>query len=333
MAALPTTNITTTLVANTLGVSTRNVGELCAHSKINMWSKRKPVRDPRLSVPEAEVGVSASNDYGLTFPAYAGDDTLLTIYKKPGGGSAQPFRLGDFRGYDHGALPPVRLPLAPDKLEKRRHTISAMISLPGSSNVSIGDIMGFEGNLRLGVMVYEPGGGLIGAASAQEAGGGSVIVDFTGLAYTGLTVKFCLTDYYKSWATPGGMTALFEIPRKLSTENKNWPLLDLVAYTPPTAVPVFTVTHNPSGAGSLDIRIETQTYTGAIFIQYLKKSDLSFGGSSTFTHTIAGQVVEYSESSVSWLQPGVLYEARLWLSATPSGAFAASTLVTVFQEM
>ena len=43
MAALPTTGITTTLVGTTLGVSSRDVGTLCTHPNINMWSKYKPV--------------------------------------------------------------------------------------------------------------------------------------------------------------------------------------------------------------------------------------------------------------------------------------------------
>ena len=42
--ALGTTNITTTLVGNTLGVASRDVGVLCSSSLINKWSKNKPVR-------------------------------------------------------------------------------------------------------------------------------------------------------------------------------------------------------------------------------------------------------------------------------------------------
>src|SRR5690554_7998 len=98
--ALPTTNITTTIVRNELGVDTNNVGELCVHSNVNMWSKRKPVRDSRLSIPVNEVGRGSAQNYGLNIPGYQGDDDLITTYERPTGGSSSPYRLGDFRGYD-----------------------------------------------------------------------------------------------------------------------------------------------------------------------------------------------------------------------------------------
>lgn len=37
--ALPNSNITTTMVANELGTSSRDVGYLCTHEGINKWSK------------------------------------------------------------------------------------------------------------------------------------------------------------------------------------------------------------------------------------------------------------------------------------------------------
>lgn len=250
--ALPTTNITTTIVRNELGAATNNVGQLCTHPNINMWSKRKPVRDSRLSIPVNEVGRGSAQDYGLNIPAYQGDDSLLTTYVRPTGGSMSPYRLGDFRGYEHNAGIPVIIQPPPAELEKRVHNIASIVAMPGGGNVTIGDIIG---NLRVGVMVYQSGGGLIGAASGANPGDGNVTIDLTGLVYSSLDLKFCLTDYHKPWETPGGMTALFEIPRVYSGQNSNWINLPLVAYVPPAEISAFSVLHNPNGAGGLDITI------------------------------------------------------------------------------
>lgn len=335
MAALPTTNITTTLVANTLGVATRNVGELCTSSKINMWSKRKPVRDTRLSIPVNEVGVgnsqNSAENYGLIIPAYQGDDSLLTTYKRPTGGSNSPYRLGDFRGYNHNAVAPVIIPSAPSKLEKKVHNIASMVAMPGGSNLTIGDILGFLGNLRIGVMVYQSGGGLIGAASGANPGDGSVTIDLTGLVYSSLDLKFCLTDYYKSWDTPGGMTALYEIPRAYPGQNQNWINIPLVAYVPPTEIPTFIVAHNPI-ANRLEIRIETTRYTGPIFISYESSGG---GGGATKGLSISEPETLYTfyESNVSWLVPGITYRAMVWLSSTQSGRFDKETTFTAMMPM
>jgi hypothetical protein len=40
---LPNSGITTTLVANTLGISSHSVSQLCTHSNINYYSKYKPI--------------------------------------------------------------------------------------------------------------------------------------------------------------------------------------------------------------------------------------------------------------------------------------------------
>lgn len=84
--ALGTTDISTTLVGNTIGNSSRNVGVLCTSSTINKWSKFKPVKTPW---PDAN-----DNWYGL-------DPTNNWAWVLPSGGSTNPFRLGDFRGYEH----------------------------------------------------------------------------------------------------------------------------------------------------------------------------------------------------------------------------------------
>jgi hypothetical protein len=113
--ALPTTGITTTLVGNELGVATRNVGNLCKAESVNMWSKTKPVRKAQVT-PMVIPDDFQSVNYGIGIPSYATVQALYNnmlssspqwIYERPNGGASQPFRIGDFRKYDHTAVKAV----------------------------------------------------------------------------------------------------------------------------------------------------------------------------------------------------------------------------------
>jgi hypothetical protein len=97
--ALPNNNITTTLVRNELGENTNNVGELCTSNKIHMWSPNKPYSlIPPTSAEMDRPSPPANGLWRLTDGA--------VVYKKPTGGASDPYRLGDFRGYNKSAAPP-----------------------------------------------------------------------------------------------------------------------------------------------------------------------------------------------------------------------------------
>ena len=113
--ALGTTNITTTLVGQTIGVASRDVGTLCSSSLINKWSKYKPVRYPVISTTGITNWWKAvDGNCGLSIPEYLNIDNLVAaitngavwIYNKPTGGISSPYRFGDFRGYEHTASRP-----------------------------------------------------------------------------------------------------------------------------------------------------------------------------------------------------------------------------------
>jgi hypothetical protein len=109
MAALPTTGISTSLVRSTIGAATNDVGTLCAHPNINKWSRWKPI-----SVSQ-ETGLTdailKSNGFGLYFNSSSNINDILGIgtftYNKPTGTQNSPFRIGDFRNYDHNAVMPI----------------------------------------------------------------------------------------------------------------------------------------------------------------------------------------------------------------------------------
>lgn len=99
-------------VKSVLGESSNDVGTLCKSTNINMWSKKKPVR---LSNPFPDINGTwyRADDDDLGIQINKGANTNLGtlyagasfVYKRPGGGSSQPYRMSDFIGYNHDAKP------------------------------------------------------------------------------------------------------------------------------------------------------------------------------------------------------------------------------------
>jgi hypothetical protein len=114
--ALPNTNISTSLVGQTLGSSSRDVGTLCTHPNINKWSKWKPVRFNKLDgITESDIISAKSGIETLAFSSVSelinfyrsfSNDNYLFQYLRPRGGNnnpLEPYRIGDFRNYEHNA--------------------------------------------------------------------------------------------------------------------------------------------------------------------------------------------------------------------------------------
>lgn len=111
--ALSATGITTSMVGTALGAASRNVGALCVHPNVNKWSKWKPIRSQKLDgITASEL---ASANYGLNIIQYGSVSSVVSayginggiwVYLTPRGGAvSEPYRLGDFRNYDHSAPP------------------------------------------------------------------------------------------------------------------------------------------------------------------------------------------------------------------------------------
>ena len=224
---LPTSNLSVSAVRNALGVSTTNIGALCTSPSINMWSKRKPVRDPRINIPYSDVGKGGDGMCGLILPPWEGDDTLLTYYGQPRGHSSyfpEPYRLGDFRGYFHNnrTLPVTLLP-QPDSIQiNSAHGtgyLSNVYTYPqqGSPVVTLPDL-----GLRVCTFYYVHSSHFIGWSP-------SVYFNFGEASQMYIDVKFGLIPTAQAasldpWYTelPGSGINIYELPRENTTQNKNW---------------------------------------------------------------------------------------------------------------
>lgn len=118
--ALPNDKISTSMVATALGgVSTHDVGSLCTHNNINKWSRHKPYAYPTVSSLYGASGVDDSRLINLNFFLDVKELPVNMLplnytrgwqqwggWSPPNGSSTEPFRIGDFRGYNHKAKPP-----------------------------------------------------------------------------------------------------------------------------------------------------------------------------------------------------------------------------------
>ncbi len=112
--ALSSTGITVSAVKTALGSTNNNVGGLCSSSLINPWSKWKPIS---LNATTMTLALLKNANYGITIKNATTASALLTAvknnnnlgftYNKPTGISTSPYRLGDFRNYDHTANLPI----------------------------------------------------------------------------------------------------------------------------------------------------------------------------------------------------------------------------------
>ena len=107
--ALGTTQISHPLVKSTLGESTNVQRLLCTSPNINMWSKWKPVSKAQvtgLSLTDLQAvnfGINITQDF-CNAVNWAGGRNWS--YTKPSGGASSPYRIGDFRSYEHASQAP-----------------------------------------------------------------------------------------------------------------------------------------------------------------------------------------------------------------------------------
>lgn len=106
-------------VKRALGESSNDLATLCKSENINMWAKYKPTCYPS-SFPDDWYKARDGN-YGISVPIYSNLESLYNAYfidgdkdhdngysyERPSGGSAEPYRLGDFRGYNNKATSPI----------------------------------------------------------------------------------------------------------------------------------------------------------------------------------------------------------------------------------
>lgn len=191
--ALGTTNISITLVGQTLGLGSTYVETLCSSSLINKWSKYKPVIYPVISTTGITNWWKSVDGYcGFSIPQYVDIDSLLGdntvwVYNKPYGTINSPYRLGDFRGYEHTSVIPFDV-LIPNSIEigSSGNLIKLRMLTVPSSNLTLSDIVG---NKYFGVVVKRGTQIAVKTTSSYiSAGENNLSIDDCGLLNTATNV-------------------------------------------------------------------------------------------------------------------------------------------------
>lgn len=134
-------------VADCLGMNrSSTLADLCKSSKINVWAKYKPTVYPS-PFPD-DWYKSKDGNYGLNITVdnrvsswsalvaeYSkANNGYSNIYNRPSGDATSPYRLGDFRGYNHKAKPEIS-----DYLAATNYLEDSQISLSVAYNVVTAD--------------------------------------------------------------------------------------------------------------------------------------------------------------------------------------------------
>lgn len=162
--ALPSSNITTSMVGEKLGTTSRNVGYLCTYEWINKWSKWKPIRSNLITIDNDEL---EDKNWGINIPLFTsvlgvvnairgGDDTYEWEYRRPLGGQASPYRLGDFRNYEKDAYSPIGQFSYPKKINPSDKVSMGVLVAEGEQWI-LGWNELISTNDRLGIALYKNG--------------------------------------------------------------------------------------------------------------------------------------------------------------------------------
>lgn len=116
MASLPMTNVSIMNVRNILAYPSTDLGTLCTCPNINIWAKYKPLASAFTYNRPTEWWRGTNNHCGINYITYSrmtdfieavNNNTVFFTHDKPTGGTLAPYRLGDFCGYNHNAVPPI----------------------------------------------------------------------------------------------------------------------------------------------------------------------------------------------------------------------------------
>ena len=201
---LPSNNISILDVRQVLNEPSTDLGTLCTSNNINIFSKYKPIHFNAITLSESNRNNLKNYSYATDKPAPYGirvlgpytwiDNSASTtesilnaglikamldndgqgcIYYKPEGGENSPYRLGDFRGYNHNATPPIT-PIGSKYIYNAGNSSTHLESIVGDGDdntIGINELYDYydgdnlsEGTIKLyrGIyMIYEDSDGTV----------------------------------------------------------------------------------------------------------------------------------------------------------------------------
>ncbi|WP_455667872.1 hypothetical protein [Phocaeicola sp.] len=237
--ALGTTGITTSLVGNALGTSSRNVGALCSHSYINMFSRYKPVqlykKDTTNGITNWQAGDNGTFSISVPTCSLASPTELASTsrqwsYLRPTGGVNYPYRLGDFRGYEHNAPAAFSTSLPVTLTYDAQDISKTAVATGGTYNLGLNDILK-ESQVYAGVKVQAADGSYYWY-STLAAGARPLSIDFNAPPFfknnkflSNIDVSLFLCNYYQSSWASSYPTSNFKCWQPVKTVSRHYSTL------------------------------------------------------------------------------------------------------------
>jgi len=202
---LPITGITTSLVSSTIGLSSNDVGTLCKSSKVNKWSKYKPVNYSSngsiYGTSGNDTTILKSVNYGFSIPTYTDIDSAINSSSVWTYTTPTVCRIGDFRNYEQSATVPYSL-LVPNYVLANSTGNVVKLMLDTTANLQLTDIFRL---CFFGVIIKKDTQVICKTLSTNIESGGTTL-DFSGcglLSTSGtLTIMAFITDIaITSWSS------------------------------------------------------------------------------------------------------------------------------------
>lgn len=277
-------------VKSVLGESSDDLATLCKSSKINVWAKYKPTCYPS-PFPDNWYKARDGN-YGISVPSYNTLESLYNAYfidgdenhdngysyERPSGGSAEPYRLGDFRGYNSRATSPISSFLATARATSNSGVSGSCefrISVGEDDRVNLGDI-DITKDCYFGFALFQKGKPVYFRTESNTVSNGSFLVQIGGRGSnlatgTYVAIPFLSTAKYDTSDIPNFVVGSWHpiptaVPNNVIIETtQNSYLRDLkLSYYPSTKeVRLKNVGSTTYKRIYIDIRFSTSTQTTA----------------------------------------------------------------------
>lgn len=277
-------------VKTVLGESSNDLATLCTSPKINVWAKYKPTVYPSpfpddwYKAKDGNYGLNitvenAKNNWTDIVAEYSKiNNGYGNLYNRPTGGANAPYRLGDFRGYNHNAKPEIK-----DYIGKTQYINSNDIVLDVDYNIitvdgdqiSYKEISVFK-DLYFGYIILNSIGQLskiITAPSTIAQGGYRVTIKASSTLSKGLYrayPMFCNVDYSSSDTLK--QMHLYAVPNLAGGKSFN------VIYYSDTVMNKFqSISAIKNSLGVIIVSITTKASVSSCYVYFVYQSDPSNG--------------------------------------------------------
>lgn len=306
-------------VKSILGESSNDLATLCKSPKINMWAKYKPTVYPFPFLDDWYKGRDGNYGLDITIDNKVNSWSALVaeysktnngygnLYKRPTGGSSAPYRLGDFRGYNHNAKPEIK-----DYIGKTEYINGNDIVLDVDYNIitvdgdqiSYKEISAFK-DLYFGYIILNSIGKLskiITAPSTIAQGGYRVTIKASSTLQKGLYKAypmFCNVDYSSSDKLK--QMYLYAVPNLAGGKSFN-----VIQYSYTVMDKFKSISAIKNSFGTITVSITTKANVSSCYVYFVYKSDPS-NGESLFTGEIYKNVgaIDAGETKKLFFNPPV----------------------------